>query len=168
MNKEPKTEADHQGYNNRNYFSVPEGYFEKLPDEISTKIGAQGATHAKKQPLIRKMITITSLAAAIVLVLLVFSFLLKKQIPQNNDISFLQDADQAITEYLEENLDENALVEASNDNISFFDAGRLNEIIAADDTIKQRPESSFEIDTTLKKDEILEYLLNENIDPETL
>jgi hypothetical protein len=168
MNKEPKTEADHQRYNSKNYFTVPEGYFEKLPEEITAKIGAQSAIHTNKHSLIRNMVTITSLAAAVILVLLVFSFLMKKQIPQNNDISFFSDADQAITEYLEENLDENALVEASNDNISFFDAGKLKEIIASDDTILPNKENTFEIDTTLKKDEILEYLLNENIDPETL
>ena len=117
----------------------------------------------------RRITLISGLAAAMVVVLLIFSFLIKKQNKGQNDMALFSPSEQSIAEYLEDNLDENTLWEASSNDISFFDADKLKEIVASDDSIYPNKENStIEADTTLKKDEILDYLLKENIDPETL
>jgi hypothetical protein len=167
MSTDSKQEETNHSLNKQNYFKVPEGYFENLHDNIAGNIAENKTIVMKKHPNIKRIAFISG-AAAIIAIILVFSLLIKKETKGIYDSALYAYAQQAITEYLEENLDEDVLVEASNADISFFDAGKLNEIISSDDTIKQNIENSFEIDTALNKNDILEYLLDENIDPETL
>jgi hypothetical protein len=169
MNKDSKPEENNRHYNKENYFKVPEGYFESLPDSIFRKINAKRTEPAKKQSDIIRLTLFTSAAAAIVVILIIHSVLTKHHDSGNKNQFAASDTEQTITEYLIDNLDESTLWEASSANISFFDADKLKEMVASDDSIiPGKEKNTFEMDTALKKDDILEYLLNENIDPETL
>ncbi|MEI6853359.1 MAG: hypothetical protein WCL06_10965 [Bacteroidota bacterium] len=169
MHSDSTQEENNHNLNKENYFKVPEGYFEKLQEDINGKIDSGRTAVLRKSPDMRRITLISGLAAAMVVVLLIFSFLIKKQNKGQNDMALFSPSEQSIAEYLEDNLDENTLWEASSNDISFFDADKLKEIVASDDSIYPNKENStIEADTTLKKDEILDYLLKENIDPETL
>lgn len=169
MKKDSTPEENNPQYQKDNFFKVPEGYFEKLPEDIQHRIESNKVIEQKQSSNIRRITFISGLAAAVIIIALLFSFLIKKETDENTDISLFNLSDQAITDYLADNTDENTLVEASNDDISFFDADKLKDLLTSDDTIVPNKENqSIEMDTTLKKDDILEYLLNENIDPETL
>jgi hypothetical protein len=169
MKKDSAKEANHNDLNRNNYFKVPEGYFEKLSGDISEKIAANHKAAIRKQPNMRRITLISTSAAAVIAVLIIFSVLLKRQLPPQNDWSSYQISGQAISEYLEDNVDENTLLEASPDNLSYFDADKLRDLVTPGDTVKQNKENKIiDNDTTINKNDILDYLLNEEIDPETL
>jgi hypothetical protein len=168
MNTDSNQKETNRNLNKQNYFKVPDGYFEKLHDDITANIAENKTIAMRKLPNIRRIAFISGAAAAIITIILMFSLMLKKETRGTDDTILFAYSQEAITGYLEENMDEDALVEASNADISFFDSDKLKEILAAGDTIKPNSENSYKIDTTLNKNDILEYLLDENIDPETL
>ncbi len=168
MDKNTKPKDIDDLKNIENFFKLPEGYFEALPGRISEKIALDFAIKPKKMVTLRNLSIVTGMAAVIAGILILFSFLSKDTINNSSQGINLADMDAAITEYLSENLDENTLFEASSSNICMFDADKMKELVNTDDTIKKNQPNTFSIDTSLKKEDIKEYLENENIDPETL
>ncbi len=151
-----------------NPFKVPEGYFEQLPSVLLEKIQSQHPTKGKKVSMTHRIALVSGLAAAVIAVLFIFTLLLPHKTQNHEQFASLNSYEDAITEYLEDNLDENTLVEMSSDSIKFFNPDEFATVAQMDDTsVKQQiKEPKFVFDTTINNNDILEYLNNENIDPE--
>ncbi len=172
-NSEPsnhQTKSQIKGIRKENPFVVPENYFDDLPSLIQQKIQRNEPTKVRRIGLVRAVVYTSSVAAAIVALFFVFTFLVPKKEVKDTQVASFSDYKDAIAAYLEENLDEATLLEVSSDNLALFDPNELSAVVRINDTIeqKQNEDTKFAADTTLHADDILEYLINENIDPETL
>ena len=164
------TESQINGIRKENPFVVPENYFQDLPSLIQQKIQHNEPTKVRSIGLVRAVVYTSSVAAAIVALFFLFTFLLPKEEVKDTQVASFSDYKDAIAAYLEENLDEATLLEVSSDNLALFNPNDLSALAMVDDTIeqKQNENTKFVADTTLHANDILEYLINENIDPETL
>ncbi|MEI6123456.1 MAG: hypothetical protein WCQ95_07480 [Bacteroidota bacterium] len=160
-------ETENKVFGNHNPFKVPEHYFETLPTEIFKKINTNQTT---KRNLVNRFKYATTMAAAIAILFFVFWWLIPQKVPNNPVVASTDNYNDVITEYLEDNLDENTLMEMSSDSLTLFSPDELATVILTDDTTKKKigNEPEFKFDTSINNNEIMEYLINENIDPETL
>lgn len=153
-----------------NPFMVPANYFDELTDAIKSRL-TEGKMLQKRPAYKKPLIYSVSTAAAVILFFLVF-WIVISHLKKNNESIALTDAEykEAITEYLEENLDEHTLIQMSSDSVSIFDSRDMPRLPITDDSLMVSfvSQSNFQFDSTVSKNDIIDYLLNENIDPETL
>ncbi|HOY33312.1 MAG TPA: hypothetical protein PKW80_15635 [Bacteroidales bacterium] len=149
-------------------FIIPEHYFTDLPYRIQKKISTNNEVKNKHHGY-GKYIIYGTVAAALV-ILFVFAVLIpartEKEVKANTGNTY----DNIIVEYLSDKIDENTLIEMSSDNLSLVDREKIPDIAPADD---HSPANNTEItdiqfDTSVNNEDIIEYFLSENIDPEIL
>ncbi len=152
-----------------NPFKVPENYFEELPQRIQERVSMSTRTDTKKTPVVKLLLYSAATAAAIGAVMLVFWITRppsneKKLISHESTI----DADQ-ITAYLEDEVDENTLIEVCSDRAAIFSPEEIPDISlpAYENETPQNPEPAITFDTSINKNDIIDYLISENIEPET-
>ncbi len=144
MSKKPHTHNRLEDLKKENPFRVPEGYFDSLPGRISEAVsGEQSGAEAPRGffSLLRPQLAL----AAGFLILVVAGYVAVQLIlkPGNGNGNNYQN----IAEYVEFNLDD-------------FDESEIMEMVGGNPTEK---ESFADLD-----EEIIEYLVNENIDENTI
>lgn len=154
----------------KNSFKVPEHYFDELPVQIQNKIKAEEPVKQKNTVLVKNLVYSTIAAAAIIIILLVFSVLIPEKTQENKLQYTNNNYESAITDYLEDNMDESALIEMSSDSVSLFNPEEIPDISSTGDqgTAAHAMEPRFTLDVSITENDIIEYFINENIDPETI
>ncbi|HNW90321.1 MAG TPA: hypothetical protein PKN48_11700 [Bacteroidales bacterium] len=154
----------------KNPFKVPEHYFEGLPVQIQNKIKAGEPVKQKNTGLIKTFAYSGIAAAAIIIILLVFSELIPEKTQENKQQYIGNNFESTITEYLEDNMDESALIEMSSDSVSLFSPEEIPDIsLTGDhDARAQAADKEFKMDASITENDIIEYFISENIDPETI
>jgi hypothetical protein len=161
-----------KGLQGKDPFAVPEGYFDELPGRIMQRIGQQGSPSKLKLLFRRPMIPV-SLAAAMIGLMIMFYFLLKPE-EQNIRTNYLAENSQnvkAIEDYLlnSSDVDEDAIVEAIVDDQETPVINLENPFYTGNDSIpaNKDKETVIPADTTITPDDIINYLLDEDYDPDT-
>lgn len=151
-------------------FKVPEGYFEALEQKLLLIPASSGHNKLK----VRTMIRYSAIAASILIVaastaLFVIFSRPGNESQQTGNITAEQ-WQQTLSDYLYENLDEETLYDqAARQDIAFFNPDNPDFQFPGDTTRKAAASKpAFVFDSTITRQEILEYLSNENAEPEIL
>jgi len=161
------------GPKSNNPFNVPEGYFTDLPDRINNK-----CFKAKEITLFQKFISLirrpsVSISFGVIIIMLIaFAYIFNKPNEKNNiKISSISEikSEKATEDYLieNENIDDSFLIEAATNSMeseSIFLTTDAMAYISADTSNNNKINNKIN-DTIISKEEIINYLVEENIDP---
>lgn len=152
-------------YNKTNYFKVPDNYFAKNETELQRKIDE---IQPKKSNYHKIIWGLTSTAAIVTACFFIWKSSGTYKV-KSTDLSCISTIDKKIIEeYLLENLNENEIIQMSIDhkiNIESLDfISYQNEPMTTHTHQKNKPK----LDTSINKDDIIEYLNDENIEIESL
>ena len=158
------------GIRDENPFAVPEGYFDELPELINKRIERQKAL--RKKILIRSLYP-AGLAAAMIAAILMFYFLGKKEDKKISTKYFSECRWQynAIEDYLlnTAGIDEETIIDVMCNDANEKPAMNIeNPFYDSRDSITGRSGKKAVIpaDTSITKEDIIQYLMDEDIDPE--
>lgn len=178
MNNEDKISRD---FGKEDPFKVPDDYFDALPANIQTYISNKSrrknfmrfrpalSLHHNYKTLRTALISFAALAVLVI----IFSLLPGRQ-ADDNEMNTGSDSalNEAISSYLADNIDEETLIEEQQNTIQFFNEDEIPETTALfespDSSLQKFKDRGFEIDSSITNENIIEYLLNENIDHETI
>jgi hypothetical protein len=157
-----------QGLKDNNPLTVPEGYFEALPGKIKERIAREQEKAGKTRPLYKIVLYTTGLAAAVAALMIMFYFVLSND-DNNRNTGKMADNRQvynAIEDYLlnNANIDEEAITEAiiSDDDTIPLSAAQYDSIYSMD-----KDQQLQAADTVITRDDIIQYLLDEDFDSDT-
>ncbi|HOV11638.1 MAG TPA: hypothetical protein PLT47_05650 [Bacteroidales bacterium] len=150
-------------------FKVPENYFEDLPHHIQERIKTSCKTATKKNLCVKYFLYPAVAAAAVAALLLVFWINKPGTDTKNAVLSSLNLSEKSITAYLEEEVDENSLIDMCSDSVTICSAEEIPDISlpAYDEEAPQSPGTAITFDSTIKNNDIIDYLVSENFEPET-
>jgi hypothetical protein len=160
-----------QNLKKENPLRVPENYFETLPDQIKLKIkGLKDKPTKQSSFFSRPLYPILAVAAMFGLVALMFFLLIpSKKTGRTEKLANNSENYNAIEDYLinTANIDEESIVNAiidEDNNTPFMLTG--DSTMINNDSIPKQNTTVFPNDTTISKDDILQYLSDEDIDIE--
>jgi hypothetical protein len=161
------------GEKSNNPFKVPEDYFNNLSDRINDK-----CLKTKEATLFQKFITLAlrpsvSISLGVILIALItFAYIFNKPNENKNvNISSVSEnkSEKTAEDYLieNENIDDAFLIEAASDSAESESIFLTNDAIAyTSNDISNNNDGNNKIsDTLISKEEIINYLVEENIDP---
>jgi|WetSurMetagenome_2_1015567.scaffolds.fasta_scaffold427051_1 hypothetical protein len=160
-----------QNLKKENPFQLPENYFEALPDQINSRIKSLKEKPTNQSSFFsRPLYPILAVAAMFGLVALMFFLLIpSKKTGETEKLANNSENYNAIEDYLinNANIDEESIVNAiidEDNNTPFILIG--DSTLINNDSIPKQNTIVFPSDTSISKDDILQYLLDEDLDIE--
>jgi len=147
-------------------YSIPDGYFEALSNNASVIAQDMGV---QRTPIIRRLINVRSVAAAASVIIIGLLVWLNHLDSGHQDLAAVS-VDEMI-EYLEEEgtlgINEEELVDELLHGEAIFIVGELHEDLSAEVTVEAE-ELIDGIEDEVTAEDIIDYLLEDNIDLETI
>jgi hypothetical protein len=157
-----------KGLNKQESMNVPDGYFESLSEKIRQKIAQQPVKAGRTRPLYTIIIYAAASVAAVIALMVMFYFLMK---PAENITNKKYTADnemlqKAIEDYLlnTANVDEETIVDAMITGDDTIPAAGTRYV---SDSIAFEEQQGVAGDTTISRDDIIQYLLDEDFDSDS-
>lgn len=158
-------------YNKENYFKVPDQYFENLFNEVVDKV--ENSKPIKYNILNnsgKRQLQFAISMAAVLLVLFIFYILMPGSKNEILTEVYNMEMKEAITVYLQEYPDESEIedlfCELSEKDIKLFNNNQVDVLYFSDDSVPPLKNESFELDTGITREDMINYLMNEEFVPE--